>query len=62
VTAADVAEKIFGPNTGTSKGKSTRKAPNAVKKDFIEMPEETKEKHRKVTLCVASINLFDSED
>jgi hypothetical protein len=48
VTVADVdlAEKIFGPDLGTIKGKSTRHASEPVMEDLIEIPPELKAQHK----------------
>ena len=47
ITTKDVgiAEKIFGPDIGTQKGKTTRSKAPRVKHDYIEIPKEIKEKH-----------------
>ena len=54
VTAEDVdnAEKIYGPDIGTRKGKTTRKKPTPVKRDEIEAPKELIEKNQDITLCM----------
>ena len=54
VTNEDVdnAEKIFGPDIGTRKGKKTRKKPTPVKRDEIEVPKELIEKGQDLTLCM----------
>ena len=36
----------------TLKGKSVRKKPNPVLKDWIQLPEEIHNKHRRIELCM----------
>jgi hypothetical protein len=54
VTIEDVniAEKIFGPDSGAMKGKTTRSRPTPVRDDFVEIPQELKEQHKDLTLCM----------
>ena len=54
VTNDDVklAEMLFGPDVGTLKGKSKRRKPMPVVVDNIEIPEELREMHQDVTLCI----------
>ena len=52
VDDVNIAEKIFGPDIGSLKGKSTRSKPNPVKSDLIEIPSELKIKHQDLTLCM----------
>ena len=54
VTTEDVdnAEKIFGPDIRTMKGKITRQSPTPVKKDEVQVPKELIEKNQDITLCI----------
>ena len=52
VEDVNISEKIFGPDMGTLKGKTTRRKPKPVKTDTVEIPPEIKEKHSAVTLCM----------
>ena len=47
-----IAQNIFGPDMATLKGKSTQRNPKPVLEDWIEMPQEILEKHRKIELCI----------
>ena len=53
VTAEDakIVEKSFGPDMGELQGKTTRKTPNPVWDDTIEIPPEIREIHKDTLLC-----------
>jgi hypothetical protein len=56
----DIAEKIFGPDVTTLKGKMTRRAPPIpVIEDHIEIPRELITAQYSVTLCLDGMKVND---
>ena len=48
----DLAEKIFGPDAATLKGRTTRRNPAPTKADYIDIPEELLQDNRDVDLYI----------
>ena len=53
----DLAEKIFGPDAATLKGRTTRSNPTPVKADYIDIPDELLENNRDLHLCIDVIHV-----
>ena len=47
-----IAEKIYGKDIGSLKGKTTRSKPTPVMKDYIEIPKELVATHEEVELAI----------
>jgi hypothetical protein len=56
----DIAEKIFGPDIATLKGKMTRCTPVPIIEDHIEIPRELITTEYSITLCLDGMKVNDT--
>jgi hypothetical protein len=52
-----IAEKVFGPDIGSLKGKPTRQKSDPVVSDYIEIPEELITNHNNAVLCIDGMKI-----
>ncbi len=55
----DIAQKIFGPNIATLKGKTTRCTPVPIIEDRIKIPRELITTQYAITLCIDDMKVND---
>ena len=48
----EIAEKIFGQDVSTLKGRKTRQRPKVVVDNFIEIPRELIDNNQELILCI----------
>ena len=48
----DICEKVFGRDIYTLKGKTVNTKPNSLVNDYIYIPQELKDKHQTIEICV----------
>lgn len=59
ITTEDVniAEKIYRPDIASIKGKATRRKPNLVVKEYVEIPNKLIMKQKEVDLCIDTMEI-----